>query len=263
MGAPQIVGIVLVRNEDLHVERAVRNVAGFCDKIFLCDHGSRDETPTILARLVSEFSHASLHLMNHPRESHDLLKPFCGTNTWIFGVDGDEIYDPQKLVIFRNRIRSGEFERVWRMKGNVLHCTALGEGVAKGFTAPPSRSITKLYNFSAIRAWDGDTVERLHGGQIDFCEGWNDSMKRNLQDEEPWGKASLRCLHLCFLQRSSLDKPGTCARANIMETYGSGWRGTLNRLFGFFDSDADSRWKKSHYCKGPEVTVDASPFFPE
>lgn len=263
METPKIIGIVLVRNEDLHVERAVRNVAGFCDRIFLCDHESRDETPAILSRLSAEFSHASLHLLNHPRESHDLLKPFCGTNTWVFGVDGDEIYDPQKLLRFRERVRSGEFQRVWRMKGNVLHCTALRDGLAKGFSAPPSRSITKLYNFSAIRAWDGDTVERLHGGRIDFAEGWSDSMKRNLQDEESWDESSLRCLHLCFLPRSSRDGSQAPVRANIMETYGAGWRGKLNRLLGFFDPSAGSQWKKSHYRQGPEISVDATPFFTE
>lgn len=259
MAKAEIAGIVLVRNEDLHVERAVRNAARFCDRMILCDNGSRDGTPEILRGLASELPRASFHALSHPRESHELVKPLCGTNTWVFGVDGDEIYDPAGLAFLRERILGGEFDRVWRMKGNVLHVTELGEGFARGHAAPPSRSITKLYNFSAIRAWDGNTVERLHGGLIAFAEGWNDAMKRNLQDEVPWGDSPLRCLHLCFLPRSSRDRASTGARANIMETYGAGWRGWAARLIG---GSSSARWKHEHYRRGPEVRVDARAFFP-
>ena len=257
MAQGKIVGIVLVHNEDLHVERAVRNAARFCDRLILCDHGSRDGTADILRGLASELPRATFHSLPHPRESHELIKPLCGTNTWVFGVDGDEIYDPAGLAVLRDRILDGEFDRVWRMKGNVLHVTELGEGFAKGHAAPPSRSITKLYNFSAIRAWDGDTVERLHGGHIEFADGWHDGMKRNLQDEVPWEDSPLRCLHLCFLPRSSRDKTGTGARANIMETYGAGWRGWAARFFGRSPS---ARWKHDHYRRGREVCVDTRPF---
>lgn len=254
MQTPQIVGIVLVRNEDLHVERAVRNVAAFCDRLFLCDHGSRDGTPAILEQLAREQPNTFFHRLSHPRESHELIKPFCGTNTWIFGVDGDEIYDPAGLMKFREKIVAGEFSGVWRMKGNVVHVVSLEDNSARGFAAPPSRSITKLYNFSAIRSWNGDTVERLHGGRIEFAPGWNDAMKHNLQDDTPWEDSPLRCLHLCFLPRSTRDERGT-TRANIMETYGAGWRGWLRKLVRSGD------WKKAHYRMGPEVTVDARPFF--
>ena len=250
----RIVGIVLVRDEDLHVDRAVRNVAAFCDQLLLCDHGSRDGTPAILDKIASDFPHASVHRLNHPRESHELLKPFCGTDTWIFGVDGDEIYDPAGLALLKTMLHRGDFTRVWRMKGNVLHVTSLDGKTARGYAAPPSRSITKLYNFSAIRAWDGDTVERLHGGHIAFSPGWDDGMKRNLQEEMSWDASPLRCLHLCFLPRSSRDADAQ-ARANIMEIYGAGWRGWLRKWTGA------GQWKRDYYRKGEPITVDATPFF--
>ena len=250
----RIVGIVLVRDEDLHIDRAVRNVAAFCDRLFLCDHGSRDGTPAILDKIAADFPHASVHRLSHPRESHELLKPFCGTDTWIFGVDGDEIYDPAGLALLKTMLHRGDFTRFWRMKGNVLHVTSLNGATARGYAAPPSRSITKLYNFAAIRAWDGDTVERLHGGHIAFAPGWDDGMKRNLQEEMSWDASPLRCLHLCFLPRSSRDADAH-ARANIMEIYGAGWRGWLRTWTGA------GRWKRDYYRKGEPITVDATPFF--
>lgn len=263
---PLITGIALVRNEDLFVERAIRNVAGFCDRLILCDHRSSDRTAEILRALAAEFPQAEFHALSHPRESHELLKPLAGAPTWVFGVDGDEIYDPAGLAAFRRRLGTGEFDGIWRMKGNVLHCEALDleTGRARGYAAPPSRSITKFYNFAAIESWDGDTVERLHGGTIRFRRGFDDSRKRNLQDELDWHSSPLRCLHLCFLRRSSGEPGHFSQRENIMEIYRGGWRGALrravNRLTG---RRMISRWKRQHYCRGPLTTVDTADFFPE
>jgi len=265
---PIIVGIVLVRNEDIHVRDSVRNIASFCDKILLCDHGSTDGTRKILGELAEKIPHASVHLLRHPRESHDLLQAFVGTNAWIFGVDGDEIYDPALLEVFRPRFLDGEFSRVWRMKGNVLHCTAIDPEIrtATGYMAPPSRSITKLYNFSAIEAWDGDTFERLHGGKIRFKTGFCDGDKRNFQERLGWNETPLRCLHVCFLRRSSSEPLAAAgeARKNIVEIYRSGRLASLLRpLARFLRLNGASRWKRDYYRQGPLATVDIHPFFPQ
>lgn len=260
----KIVGIVLVRNEDLFVGQAVKNIAAFCDSLIFCDHGSTDATAGILDDLARSLPNATLHRLGRPSESHDLIKPFAGTRTWVFGVDGDELYDPRCLAAFRPRLLAGEFDGIWRMKGNVLHCTALAadRSTATGHLAPPSRSITKLYNFGAIAAWEGDTVERLHGGTIRFQPGFDDTMKRNFQELQGWNETPLRCLHTCFLPRSSRDGTGMAARENIMEISRGGLAGSLqrfaNRVLG---RGADSRWKKDFYRCGPAETVDARPFF--
>lgn len=265
-GVARVVGIVLVRDENVFVERAVRNIAGFCDALILCDHGSTDGTDAILDALAGELPHAEVHRLSHPSGSHDLLKRYAGTRTWVFGVDGDEIYDPSRLAGFRARLLAGEFDRVWRMKGNVLHCTALAadRSSATGHLAPPSRSITKLYNFGAIVSWDGDTVERLHGGTIRFQPGFDDGMKKNFQEELGWDESPLRCLHTCFLPRSTKEAQGAAAgaRENIMEIYRGGLAGRLRRLAGRILGREGSRWKKDYYRRGPAETVDARPFFP-
>ena len=260
----QVIGIVLVRNEDRFVERAIRNAWDFCDRLLLVDHKSEDGTVGILKQLAGEPSgKASFHAISHPRESHDLLKPYAGTDTWVFGVDGDEIYDPQRLRAVRERLLAGEFDAHWMILGNVLHCDRIDlEGAqASGYSTPPSRSITKLYNFSAIDAWAGDTPERLHGGSPEFRKGFDGQEKRQLQMEAAWEEAPLRCLHACFVSRSSLDQPGT-ARENIMETFGGGWKGRIKRFARrLAGSPETSDWKRERYARGERVSVSTGPFF--
>lgn len=261
----KILGVVLVRNEDRFVRRAVGNAREFCDRILLIDHDSRDGTSRILKEFAEEAcGKASFHAITHPRKSHDLLKPFVGTDTWVFGVDGDEIYDPRGLQAFRPRLLAGEFDSHWMILGNVLHCDRLdlGKSEASGFPSPPSRSITKLYNFAAIDSWDGDTTERLHGGSPVFRRGFDGQEKRQLQRECPWDESPLRCLHTCFVPRSSLDRAGA-SRENIMETFRGGWKARLKRLARRLAGCREaSDWKRERYARGERMTVPTTPFFP-
>ncbi len=263
---PRIVGIVLVHNEDLNVERAVRNISAFCDCLILCDHESKDGTPAILERLARDFSHVELHRITHPSQSHNLLLKYAGTRTWIFAVDGDEIYDPERLASFRQRLLSGEFDSIWRMKGNVMHCTSVSSDLstASGYMSPPSRSMTKLYNFGAIDSWDGKILERLHGGTIRFKEGFHDLIKINFHESFAWDETPLRCLHLCFLSRSSREGEGPeSQRENIQEIYGGGIVGKIRRFASSILLDQKPPlWKQEYYRRGPIETIDCRCFFP-
>ena len=259
----RIVGIVLVRNEDRFVRRAVENALAFCDEILLVDNGSIDGTVPILKSIAANSRKTSLHKISHPRESHDLLKKFVGTPTWVFGVDGDEIYDPAGLEKFRAMVLSRQFDSHWMVLGNVLHCDSIEGGRAHGFLAPPSRSITKFYNFAAIDSWDGDTSERLHAGAPVFREGFSENAKRRLETEFCWDESPLRCLHTCFMRRSSSDA-GVDSRENIMETYRGGLTNWIRRTACRIARRPEkSDWKRDRYARGELVYVDARPFFPE
>jgi hypothetical protein len=132
----------------------------------------------------------------------------------------------------------------------------------------PCRSITKLYNFAAIRSWDGDTPERLHGGRPDFVDGYSALRRRNLHEEFAWDAAPLRCLHTCFLARSSRDEADATAasnrpRENIMETHQATPAVMLRRLWRTATGrGARSEWKLSRYRRGEPVEVDAADFLP-
>ncbi|MFL5944940.1 MAG: glycosyltransferase family 2 protein, partial [Gaiellaceae bacterium] len=203
----QIVGSVLVRNEDVFVEQAIRNVAAFCDRIHVVDHLSDDSTWKIVQSLAREFEHVDAERARNSAVAHRLLAPYAGTPTWVFGVDGDELYDPVRLASFRGQLLDGAHAEVFKVASNVLNCVELDESgrTATGYPSPPSRSITKLYNFAAIDAWRGDGSERLHGGSVSFRPGYDERSVDNIGERLTWEETPLRCLHCCFLRRSSAE----------------------------------------------------------
>lgn len=265
VGTTRIIGLVLVKNEDLHVEQVIRNITEFCDEIIICDHQSRDGTTAIVERLCNEFEHMTYHRIRHPRESHALIEAYAGGPNWIFAVDGDELYDPGGLARFRKRLLAGEFERWWMIFGNVLNCLELNPESARGYLAPPCRSMIKLYNFNAIDAWHGPCPERLHAGTVLFREGYNRKLRCDIYKEISWKEADLRCLHLCFLRRSTTEAPkeGPIIRENIADqnTRGPIARATviMRKLAG---RPLDSSWKRERYMRGDVVEIRSNDFFP-
>lgn len=271
MNAYQIIGIMLVHNEDIFIERAIRNVVDFCDKIIITDHQSTDQTYAICQRLAGEFPKIDLRRIEHPSESADAIAPYYGTNTWVFGVDGDEIYDPEGLAVMRKRLMEGNFSDMWCVFGNVLNVTELDLGgkTAKGHLAPPSRPVTKLYNFSIIEDWLDCTEERLHGEKIVFKPGYHFMLRRYLHQELQWDESYFRCLHVPFLTRSSQDgasgllstrlNPDEIARMGIetnpLRRLAASLKVRLNQLL-------KRDWKNQKYRRGPLVEKDVSVFFP-
>ena len=246
---------MLVRDEDLHVEWAIRSAIDFCDEFFVCDHLSQDETPVILGRLAGEYGRKlRVRRCSTSGESHEMIRGYAGTDSWVFGVDGDEIYDRGALARMRGRLESGEFDKWWAIFGNVLNVKRIDGTSADGHLAPPCRSMTKLYNFSAIEDWSGRIVERLHGGEIRFKPGYDEQLRLNLHEQSPWESADFRCLHLCFLERSSREKPTGFPRRNIMDRHA--W--SLGKVLGRLRGEPD--WKEQKYARGPLVTESIEAF---
>jgi hypothetical protein len=122
--------------------------------------------------------------------------------------------------------------------------------------------MTKLYNFAAIRSWTGRCVERLHGGDIDFLPGFDASMRCSLHEREPWESADFRCLHLCFLRRSSQDAADATPRRNIMDKHAFSFQKILRRATARIRGVAPADWKQEKYARGPVVRLETAAFFP-
>jgi len=263
----QIIGILLVRNEDLFFEQVVINILGFCDRVIIADHRSRDNTGEIGRMYAQRYPHVAYHRINSASMSHEMIKGYAGKNIWVFGVDGDELYDPEGLRPMRKKLLSGVFQNQWMILGNVLNVVNLDRAkmTADGYLAPPCRSMTKLYNFSAIKYWNGLCEERLHGGSIQFKKGFGKSLRYELFHTLSWEKSYFRCLHLCFLPRSSREvRVGKelYLRRNIAEKtsqnlYEKG-RYLLGRLIG---KREDSQLKREKYMRGNLSTHGVQSFF--
>ena len=139
----QIVAICLVHNEDIFLDRVVRNISAVCDRILIADHQSTDGTARIGQEWQSRLASVTYRRIRLPSESHEMIRPFANTRTWVFPVDGDEIYDPAGLERMRTSIMSGACDAHRQVYGNVLHCTSLDMTckTASGYLAPPSRSM--------------------------------------------------------------------------------------------------------------------------
>lgn len=261
----KIVGIMLIRNEDVFVRDALTNITDFCDRIIVADNYSTDNTWPIVQELANASAKIECLQIRRTGDSHALIKGYAGTNTWLFGVDGDEIYDPVGLNSFRRELLDGQFDSNWTIFGNVLNCTNLDRRnrLATGYLAPPCRSMTKLYNFSAITSWEGEFVERMLGGSPVFKPGYSADLRLNLHEQVPWDNSHYRCLHTCFLRRSSEEKGGAITRRNPVEINREGLLGKLG--LGFLqrrDAETPADWKFEKYMRGDKVTLDVSRFFP-
>jgi hypothetical protein len=260
----QIVGSVLVRNEDVFVEQSIRNIAGFCDRIHAIDHVSTDRTWELLRSLARELDHLEVQRSRNSATAHRALAPYAGTKAWVLGVDGDELYDPAGLDRLRAELLDGGHADVFRLKAHVLNCDALdaAAATASGWLAPPSRPITKLFNFGAVESWN-DSPDPLQAGNVVFKPGQHWESRRDLADATTWDTDPLRCLHVCFLRRSSAEDRDV--RLNLDESgeYDRGALGALKRLVRGRPKAADgANWKREWYARGHRVKVDARPFLP-
>jgi Glycosyl transferase family 2 len=270
----QVIGSVLVHNEDVFVEQAIRNVVDFCDRIYVVDHMSDDRTPEILRSLAREYDHLDVRRARHARLSHEVLEPYVGTDVWVLRIDGDELYDPDGLVALRQSLEAEEHRRVFRVLGNVLHAIELDRNAdtASGYLSPPSRPISALYNLNTLESWS-ECPERLHAGLPIFRSGFDWMSVEKLCERYRWEESPLRCLHACFLRRSSLDATETL-RHNLGElgAYRRGALGTVERAVRRVArrpaGDPEqigmrargSSWKEEKYRRGDLVAVDASAF---
>ncbi len=265
---PKIIGILLVRDEDIFIEAVVNNILDFCDEIFIAENFSRDRTFAILSGLAEKHGKIRLTRVSHPKESHEFIEKFAGTNTWVFGVDGDEIYDPSGLGKMRTLLHKGSFSDYWCIYGNVLNCVSidLANGVAKGHLAPPSRSMTKLYNFSMVESWT-DCPQRLHWGILRFKNHVTDPPPRyRLYETMAWEQSYFRCLHAAFMQRSSLDaNRKRSSRLNpseiskIRSAYAD--KSYINYVLRQLRVKLGLDYKHKQYRRGPLVQKNITSFF--
>lgn len=197
----KIIGISLVKNEDIYIRRSIENVVNFCDKLIVLDNNSTDNTFGILQDLNTEYKKIDLYKINDYRTSHEFIDEYIGKDVWVFAVDGDEIYDKNGLTKFKTQLLSGIYDgKGFNIKGPSFHCCEDNNPYFTGYM-DNVKSVCKLYNFSLIESWQ--THERLHGSLPKFKQPVPYHFDLN---RDNWDGANFKCLHLCFVPRSSKEK---------------------------------------------------------
>ncbi len=269
----QILGVWLLRDEEHFAAWSLMNAAEFCDRILVMDNRSRDRTRQIVEAVAARHRHVEILDVEDARDTHKYLEDYAGTRTWVFGVDGDEIYDPAGLARMRPRLLAGEFDGYWRIAGHMRHVLGIrfDRAEAFGYTQPDAPEGTKCFNFDAIESWRPGPHERLHGRKsVVFRSGYgHDSILRTWR-QEPWEETDFRCLHLCFFPRSRFEAaaPGeagkSTGRANPRERWGQrsllrrARRAVMRRLDPRYDLKRN--YKRRTYAKGPVATFDIGGF---
>lgn len=264
----RIVGIVLVRDEENFLAWAVGNAIDFCDELLLIDNRSRDSTPDRIAALAAR--HPKIRVISEANALHTnaFVQPYIGRDVWVFGLDGDEIYDREGLRRLRTRLLAGAYSRNWSISGHSLHATRvdLDAGRATGYTTPVAAAATKLYNFALIASWHENT-QRLHGRPV-LRPGYDLSGWLDRAATESWQDCDLRNLHLCFFPRSGRDGDVE-VRQNITDrSFRNVWRrpvfravqalGLAQGRLGAYLAPRATIKKYVRYMLGPLVERDVS-----
>lgn len=80
--------IILTMNEEMHIERAIRSVAGIADRIFVADSGSTDRTVEIARSLEAEVRFNPWR--NHATQFNWALGQLPPDVDWVLRLDADE-----------------------------------------------------------------------------------------------------------------------------------------------------------------------------
>ncbi|MYG65344.1 MAG: hypothetical protein F4206_01265, partial [Gammaproteobacteria bacterium] len=257
--------VMLVRNEEHFVAWSLMNVLEFCDHVLVMDNQSTDRTRRIVEGIADRHENVELTVVPDANDTQKFLKGWFGTRTWVLGLDGDEIHDPVGLSRLRGRLQSGAFDEYWAISGIYCHVAKLDfhQSRAFGYSSPPAKAGTKLFNFNAIENWMSRwrKHERLHGSKV-FRSGYSgDSVYRfsASENDEKWDTADLRCLHLCFMPRTPAETESALAhqtRKNPVETR------LLRRMARKIESIRPNRmdYRQKRYARGPVIPHDIHGF---
>ncbi len=249
----KIIGICLVKNEDIYIERVLKNISSFCDEIRVVDNNSKDNTVDRVKKCMAEFPNVSLEHIKHVNETHTIVEDYAGKDKWIFGVDGDEIYDPKGLSILRPKLLEGKYQNYWMVRGYFYHLVKFNLKTKKavGHMGPPAKDPNKLYNFSMLESWRCDFEQPLFHCQTHVFKNpkyrpTHKPKKKKLYLKTSWEDCAIRCVHTRMLQRSTSEKYDTFINARL----------NLSNVI----SDKKHNFRKK-YRIGKEIKKDVSEFF--
>jgi glycosyltransferase involved in cell wall biosynthesis len=94
--------VILTHNEEIHIERALRNVAGIAKEVFVVDSFSRDRTVEIATALGANV--LQRNFINYAKQFQWALDNAPITAKWILRLDADELLEPELITEIEQRL---------------------------------------------------------------------------------------------------------------------------------------------------------------
>jgi len=249
----KILGISIIKDEESFCALAIENALALCDELLILDNNSTDRTHEICVKMTNRHQgRVRLEKIDDLALSHEYVRRHVNTDTWIFGVDGDEIYDPIGLSALRLRILDGMYQDLWRVRSHFFNIAALQKWqnhqvLAAGWMAPPSHPVTKFYNMSVINDWPMDEGRAIFQPKTKIWKSKKKPGQRDIFDELDWNESFFRCLHLRFIPRTSGEMD-----ADLI-------LGPRHNMSVKLRKNAEV--SRCAYRKGPMIIDEVSPFF--
>lgn len=240
-----ILGICLVKNEDIYIYQVLKNILDFCDEIIVLNNLSTDNTIKEVNKIKSK--KIKIYNVDSPFGTNKYLKKYTNTDTWVLGVDGDELYDPVGLSEFKKELKDRKWDDYFLIKGAQINIFDLNikDNKGTGYSNENGcRGCGKLYNFKNLTRCFSDKQERLHGYH-EIKEGC-----KNIKLDD-FDNCKLRFLHLCFINRTSKNENINFKNDDKIISF--------NPLINLHHNENEKKKKlsefKDRYKKGQTVTI--------
>ena len=258
----KIIALMMTYNEEFHIEQSIKNIWDFCDEIIAIDTFSQDNTRDILR----QFECNKFRVIECPIENtHDIVDQYSGSDVWLFGCNGDELYDKHGLMKLRHKFVADKYNEFFRVYGVYLHVIEHDPetNLCKGYFGPPSHNPFKLYNMTHVKSWPSDGKHSLFLSQdITFKPEWErvdilpnrSPNSDHWQAARGWGGSLLRVLHMHFVRRTPADEESMVGcRLNMEDVLKYGNRHDRG--------ECDEKNYRLRYKKGELHSINASEFF--
>ena len=239
-----ILGVTLLKNEDIWIKKVLINLMDFCDDFLIIDNGSTDGTNDIIRDLGLD-----VILEQDLAKTHEMVEKYIGKDVWVQGFGGDEIYDPGGLSFIKDKLDPNVFQYYPKF----LHATKVGKNTALGYLSPPAYSPGKLYNFKLLESWKSKRTNHifLETGRVLKP---NVISKNVMFNNMSWDTTPYRCIHTRFMRRSTLENDDFVGgKLNPADILGKNAAGDFGPKEGY-----NARLK---YAKGKLTRVNIEGFF--
>ncbi len=203
MTATQITAHMIVKNEDQWVWFAIQSILPYVDKFLITDTGSTDHTVAVIKSIKSSKIQLTQTTANTPAEVTAIRSQQLDltTTSWIWIVDGDEVYPDNTAKECLAAIKSDRYEgivvRRFDLLGDVYHRQIESVGSYNLF-GHHGHLLVRLVNKTKIKglAYQGDYPN----------EGFYDGQGYSILSHDPkeWYITQTYLYHAMYLKRSSM-----------------------------------------------------------